>query len=203
MQFVDPRTEFGFYRVFDDENNRALLIDFLNAVLNLDQNHVIREVTRLDIFVAPKVRSLPWRLVEVKCFDARGVTYTVEMILTRENTTSKEDGILHLGEIYNLNLNAGLVVLSACETGLGQIAHGEGIIGLTRGFLYAGASNVLVSLWQVSDMTTSGLMVGFYDKMLAGMSKAEALAVAKRQMIRRDPGYAKPYYWSAFILIGR
>jgi len=203
MQFVDPRTEFGFYRVFDDENNRALLIDFLNAVLNLDQNHVIREVTRLDIFVAPKVRSLPWRLVEVKCFDARGVTYTVEMILTRENTTSKEDGILHLGEIYNLNLNAGLVVLSACETGLGQIAHGEGIIGLTRGFLYAGASNVLVSLWQVSDMTTSGLMVGFYDKMLAGMSKAEALAEAKRQMIRRDPGYAKPYYWAPFILVGR
>ena len=125
------------------------------------------------------------------------------LILTQEDTTSKEDGILHLGEIYNLHLNADLVVLSACETGLGQIAQGEGIIGLTRGFLYAGASNVLVSLWQVSDMTTSDLMVDFYDKLLAGMSKAEALAEAKRQMIRRDPGYAKPYYWAPFILIGR
>jgi CHAT domain-containing protein/Tfp pilus assembly protein PilF len=125
------------------------------------------------------------------------------LILTQENTTSKEDGILRLGEIYNLNLNADLVVLSACETGLGQIAQGEGIIGLTRGFLYAGASNVLVSLWQVSDMTTSDLMVDFYDKMLVGMSKAEALAEAKRQMIRRDPGYAKPYYWAPFILVGR
>jgi CHAT domain-containing protein/Tfp pilus assembly protein PilF len=125
------------------------------------------------------------------------------LILTQEDTTSKEDGILHLGEIYNLNLNADLVVLSACETGLGQIAHGEGIIGLTRGFLYAGASNVLVSLWQVSDMTTSDLMMDFYDKMLGGMSKAEALREAKLQMIRRDPGYAKPYYWAPFILVGR
>ncbi len=125
------------------------------------------------------------------------------LILASKDTISNEDGILHLGEIYNLNLNADLVVLSACETGLGQIAQGEGIIGLTRGFLYAGAANVLVSLWQVSDMTTSDLMVDFYDKMLGGMGKAEALCEAKRQMIRRDPGYAKPYYWAGFILTGR
>jgi len=125
------------------------------------------------------------------------------LILAQEDTASQEDGILHLGEIYNLHLNADLAVLSACETGLGQFAKGEGIIGLTRGFLYAGAQNVLVSLWQVSDMTTADLMVDFYDKLLGGMSKAEALAEAKRQMIRRDPGYAKPYYWAPFVLIGR
>lgn len=125
------------------------------------------------------------------------------LILSPEDSTSKEDGILHLGEIYNLNLNADLVVLSACETGLGQVAKGEGIIGLTRGFLYAGASNVLVSLWQVSDVTTADLMVDFYDKMLGGMSKPEALRAAKLQMIRRHPEYAKPYYWAPFILVGR
>jgi len=125
------------------------------------------------------------------------------LVLTREDSTSKEDGILHLSEIYNLNLNADLVVLSACETGLGQIARGEGIIGLTRGFLYAGASNVLVSLWQVSDATTADLMVDFYDKMLGGMSKPEALREAKLQMIRRHAEYAKPYYWAPFILVGR
>ncbi len=125
------------------------------------------------------------------------------LILAQEDSTSKEDGILHLGEIYNLNLNADLVVLSACETGLGQVAKGEGIIGLTRGFLYAGASNVLVSLWQVSDVTTSDLMIDFYDKMLGGMSKPEALREAKLQMIRRHAEYAKPYYWAPFILIGR
>jgi CHAT domain-containing protein len=125
------------------------------------------------------------------------------LVLTREDSSSTEDGILHLGEIYNLNLNADLVVLSACETGLGQVAKGEGIIGLTRGFLYAGASNLLVSLWQVSDVTTADLMVDFYDKMLGGMSKPEALREAKLQMIHRHPEYAKPYYWAPFILVGR
>jgi CHAT domain-containing protein len=125
------------------------------------------------------------------------------LLLAQEDTTSKEDGILHLGEIYNLNLNADLVVLSACETGLGQVAKGEGIIGLTRGFLYAGASNLLVSLWQVSDVTTADLMMDFYDKMLGGMSKPDALREAKLQMIRRHPEYAKPYYWAPFILVGR
>jgi len=125
------------------------------------------------------------------------------LILSPEDSASKEDGILHLGEIYNLNLNADLVVLSACETGLGQVAKGEGIIGLTRGFLYAGASNLLVSLWQVSDATTADLMVDFYDKMLGGMSKPAALREAKLQMIRRHAEYAKPYYWAPFILVGR
>jgi CHAT domain-containing protein/tetratricopeptide (TPR) repeat protein len=125
------------------------------------------------------------------------------LILSPEDPASREDGILHLGEIYNLNLNADLVVLSACETGLGQVAKGEGIIGLTRGFLYAGAANLLVSLWQVSDATTADLMVDFYDKMLGGMSKPEALREAKLQMIRRHAEYAKPYYWAPFILVGK
>jgi CHAT domain-containing protein len=114
----------------------------------------------------------------------------------------REDGILHLGEVYNLRLNAELVVLSACETGLGRIARGEGIIGLTRGFLYAGAASVLVSLWQVSDATTAELMVDFYGEILRGSSRPEALREAKRRLIRRQPEYAKPYYWAPFILVG-
>jgi CHAT domain-containing protein/lipopolysaccharide biosynthesis regulator YciM len=125
------------------------------------------------------------------------------LLLAQEDTTSKEDGILHLGEIYNLSLNADLVVLSACETGLGQIAKGEGIIGLTRGFLYAGAKNLLVSLWQVSDVTTADLMVDFYSRMLQGATKPEALAEAKRHLIRRGSKRAKPDYWAPFILIGK
>lgn len=115
----------------------------------------------------------------------------------------KEDGILHLGEVYGLKLNADLVVLSACETGLGKMARGEGIIGLTRGFLYAGAANVLVSLWPVGDVTTADLMVDFYDQVLRGVSRAEALREAKRRLMKRQPEYAKPYYWAPFILVGR
>ncbi|NUO82177.1 CHAT domain-containing protein [candidate division KSB1 bacterium] len=124
------------------------------------------------------------------------------LILSPEDSTSKEDGILHLGEIYNLNLNAELVVLSACETGLGQTAKGEGIIGLTGGFLYAGADNVLVSLWQVSDATTADLMIGFYDNMLGGMSRPKALREAKLKLMQSHSEYAKPYYWAPFVLVG-
>ncbi len=114
-----------------------------------------------------------------------------------------EDGILHLGEIYTLNLNADLVVLSACETGLGQLARGEGVIGLTRGFLYAGASNVLVSLWKVDDTATADLMVDFYSRMRTGTSHAEAIHQAKLGLISAHPRFARPYYWSSFVLVGQ
>jgi CHAT domain-containing protein/Tfp pilus assembly protein PilF len=123
-------------------------------------------------------------------------------LLFMESSRSAEDGVLHLGEIYNLSLNADLVVLSACETGLGQLARGEGVIGLTRGFLYAGASSVLVSLWRVADAATAALMADFYGELLAGRPGAQALREAKLRAIRRDPESAKPYSWSAFVLIG-
>jgi len=117
--------------------------------------------------------------------------------------SQKEDGILYLGEIYNLNLNADLVVLSACETGLGKMAKGEGLIGLARGFLYAGAANLLVSLWQVNDASTANLMIDFYRNRLEGKSKAAALREAKLRMIERHAKYAKPYHWAPFVLIGK
>jgi CHAT domain-containing protein len=123
-------------------------------------------------------------------------------LLLMEEKGSTEDGVLHLGEIYNLSLNADLVVLSACETGLGQLARGEGVIGLTRGFLYAGASSVLVSLWRAADATTATLMADFYRELLTGKPASHALREAKLRAIRRDPESAKPYSWSAFVLIG-
>jgi len=123
-------------------------------------------------------------------------------LLLAPDRAGPEDGFLRLGEIYNLDLRAEIVVLSACETGLGRLAGGEGVIGLTRAFLYAGASKVLVSLWPVSDASTADLMVGFYDELLAGTPPAEALRRAKLRLLRHHLEYAKPYYWSAFVLIG-
>jgi len=116
---------------------------------------------------------------------------------------SGDDGVLHLGEIYNLRLNADLVVLSGCDTGRGRIARGEGIIGLTRGFLYAGAQSLLVSLWPVSDAASSGLVVDFYAELLGGRPKAQALREAKLRTMGRNPEYAKPYYWSSLVLVGQ
>ncbi len=124
------------------------------------------------------------------------------LVLSQDSTLA-DDGILHLSEIYNLDVNADLVVLSACETGLGQIAKGEGIIGMTRGFLYAGARNLLVSLWQVNDQTTADLMVDFYTEMLEDGGKVKALRRAKLALISNNPEYAKPFYWAPFILIGK
>ncbi len=122
-------------------------------------------------------------------------------LLLAQNPNQTEDGILYAGEIYNLRLKADLVMLSACQTGLGKIVRGEGIIGLTRGFLYAGAKNVGVSMWKVADESTSGLMINFYKYLLKGKSKPEALQKAKQKLMKSKQ-YQHPYYWGAFVLIG-
>ncbi len=121
--------------------------------------------------------------------------------LTR-NSASIEDDILYGDEVYNLKLNADLVCLSACETGLGKIYKGEGIIGLTRGFLYAGARNVVVSLWKVPDKSTSILMTDFYKNLFQNSTNTASLRKAKLKMLRSKL-YSRPYYWAPFVLIGQ
>ncbi|NOT76547.1 MAG: CHAT domain-containing protein [Cyclobacteriaceae bacterium] len=114
-----------------------------------------------------------------------------------------EDGNVFSGEIFNLKLNADLTVLSACQTGLGKFSKGEGVIGLSRALVYAGAKNIMVSYWSVSDESTSELMTSFYEKLLAQSSPnfREALQQAKTEMIKKST-YAAPYYWAPFVLIG-
>ena len=113
-----------------------------------------------------------------------------------------QDGFLRLHEIYNLQLNADLVVLSACETGLGKEIKGEGLIGLTRGFMYAGAPRVIASLWNVDDLATAELMKLFYQRMLKdGMPAGAALRSAQLELSRQKR-WASPYYWAGFVLHG-
>lgn len=119
-----------------------------------------------------------------------------------EEPDSLDDGILFAGETYNLNLNADLVTLSACESGYGRLAKGEGVMAMTRGFLYSGAANIVFSLWRVSDEATRTLMVEFYRQILAGKSYAAALRAAKLKLIREKEHGALPGIWSAFLLIG-
>jgi CHAT domain-containing protein len=112
------------------------------------------------------------------------------------------DGFLRANDIYNLKLPAELVVLSACHTGLGKEIKGEGLVGLTRGFMYAGAARVVVSLWSVNDRATSELMGRFYQKMLKeGKRPAEALRAAQVEMWRQML-WQSPYYWAAFTMQG-
>jgi CHAT domain-containing protein/uncharacterized protein HemY len=113
-----------------------------------------------------------------------------------------QEGFLRAHEVYNLNLPAELVVLSACETGLGKQVRGEGLVGLTRGFMYAGAARVVVSLWAVSDRGTSELMARFYRNLLKdGERPAAALRAAQIELWRAGRWQA-PYYWAPFVLQG-
>jgi CHAT domain-containing protein/Tfp pilus assembly protein PilF len=114
-----------------------------------------------------------------------------------------KDGFLRLNEIYNLKLSADLVVLSACQTALGKEIHGEGLVGLTRGFMYAGAPAVMASLWKVDDRATAELMKRFYSGMLgeAALRPAAALRAAQVAMWKTR-AFEAPYYWAAFTLQG-
>ena len=124
------------------------------------------------------------------------------LALTLPGVGSTEDGLLQVYEIFNLKLNADLVVLSACETALGKQVKGEGLVGLVQAFLYAGARSVAVSLWDVEDRATADLMIRFYHYLQnPNISRAEALRRAQLDLIG-TPGLAHPYNWSAFILAG-
>jgi CHAT domain-containing protein len=113
-----------------------------------------------------------------------------------------QDGFLRLHEIFNLQLNADLVVLSACETGLGKEIKGEGLIGLTRGFMYSGAPRVVASLWNVDDLATAELMKLFYQRMLKdGLPAGTALRAAQLELSGQKR-WASPYYWAGFVLLG-
>jgi CHAT domain-containing protein len=115
----------------------------------------------------------------------------------------QQDGFLRLQDIYNLKLPAELVVLSACQTGLGKEIKGEGLIGLTRGFMYAGAPRIVASLWKVDDRATSELMKRFYQGMLGPEALRPAGALRQAQLsIWKQKQWRAPYYWAAFVLQG-
>jgi CHAT domain-containing protein len=113
-----------------------------------------------------------------------------------------QNGFLQAKDIYNLRLGADLVVLSACQTALGKEIKGEGLVGLTRGFMYAGVPSVVATLWRVSDRATAELMQTFYRGMLSdGLRPAAALRAAQ-DALRREGRWSAPYYWAGFVLQG-
>jgi len=119
-----------------------------------------------------------------------------------DKTGQPQTGFLRANDIYNLKLPADLVVLSACQTGLGKEIRGEGIVGLTRGFMYAGVPRVIVSLWSVNDRATEELMAAFYQKLLKEkLTPAASLRQAQMAMMK-DKQWSSPYYWAAFVQQG-
>ena len=127
------------------------------------------------------------------------------ILFSEGNEKAPEQAMMFVNEIYQLRLNADMVVLSACETGLGQIQGGEGVISLSRAFAYAGAASVMTSYWPVADRQTPVLMEAFYEQYYDGkLTKAKALQQAKlkyiQQSVRNDE--AQPYFWAGFFLVG-
>jgi CHAT domain-containing protein/tetratricopeptide (TPR) repeat protein len=112
------------------------------------------------------------------------------------------DGFLRVDDIYNARLSADLAVLSACQTGLGKEVRGEGLMGLTRAFLYAGVPRLIVSLWNVNDQSTAELMAGFYDRLLRRGERASAALRAAQLELRKKKRWESPFYWAAFVQQG-
>jgi CHAT domain-containing protein len=125
------------------------------------------------------------------------------MVLTLvDRNGASTDGLMPLYDIYRLDLSAELTVLSACQTALGKEMRGEGLVGLSHGFISAGSKSVVASLWKVDDQATAFLMADFYESMLQkGMSPAAALRSAKLKMMQ-DKRWHAPYYWAGFVLQG-
>lgn len=113
------------------------------------------------------------------------------------------DGVLHLPEIYQLGFSADLVVLSACQTALGEEIRGEGLVGMVQGFMYSGSPRVIASLWNVLDESTAVFMELFYKNLLVdGLPPSAALRAAQVDFLERHPEWSEPFYWAGFILVG-
>ena len=159
----------------------------------------------LDASIA-KLQKLDLSRQRYLLFSTHGVLgdeipYVKEPALVLSLIDNNEEGrFLTASKIFELNLNADLVGLSACNTGLGIQSAGEGVVGLSRAFMYAGTDTVLVSLWSVADESTYHLMVRFFTNLKAGMDKLSALQDAKNYL--RSIGYDSPFYWASFVLVG-
>jgi CHAT domain-containing protein/Tfp pilus assembly protein PilF len=208
------------------ENNSALIcapVDFSNHRLNNLEGSRTEAESIHKLFQEKNISSSLWLLKEANenkikkeallkfrfiHLATHGIvnesTPELSQIYLYPDSASKEDGCLYSGDIYNLKFNADLIVLSACETGLGKVTKGEGIIGLTRALIYAGSRNIAVSLWTVSDASTSQMMIEFYKLFLKNQDKSysDALREAKLKLISEEK-FSLPYFWAPFILLGK
>ncbi|HZU24227.1 MAG TPA: CHAT domain-containing tetratricopeptide repeat protein [Bryobacteraceae bacterium] len=163
----------------------------------LDFDASLRSFRRFDSGKYGIIHIAAHTLVDADRPDLSGVVLSLV-----DRSGRPQDGFLRLGDIYNLHLNAGLVTLSACQSSLGRDVTGEGMLGLSRGFLSAGASRVLATLWSVEDRATTVFMERFYRALLDDHLSAPAALTRAQAEMKADPHWASPYYWAAFTLSG-
>ena len=185
----------------------ALGVPATSDAINLREKATEREVRESDL---SHYRILHFATHAV-AGDAASWTTQPTLVLSLAGTDEKYDGFLQMSEILTLHLNADLVVLSACETAKGKMFRGDGVVGLTSAFLYAGSRSVVASLWAVNDQSTSLFMEAFYRNLKQGVGKAEALRRARIELMQsrvcsdalgEEASLAAPYFWAPFILVG-
>jgi CHAT domain-containing protein/Tfp pilus assembly protein PilF len=151
--------------------------------------------------VIKRTKLNDYQIIHFAChgFQDEKLPFRSALVLSLDGDV-EEDGFLQVREIYDLQLNADLVVLSACQTGRGKLENGEGILGLPRVFFYAGARSTISTLWKINDKSTSDLMRYFYRYLSQGNDKAQALRLAKIKMIGSK--FSHPFFWAGFVLNG-
>lgn len=190
----------------DNLNNLPGTEQEVNAIASLFKNQLAlqKTVTHAEA-TEVLIKSDELKNYNYLHFATHGIVDELNPELSRiflQKSDTLEDGYLYSGEIYNLKLNASLVTLSACQTGLGKISKGEGVIGLSRALIYAGAKNIIVSYWSVADQSTAELMTNFYTEIVNNpIPLPYALQKVKLEMLNGE-NYSAPYYWAPFILIG-
>ena len=189
---ADTRSELGALPASDDEVNAISKVFMGNTYLN--------ERATESIFKQKASQAKILHLATHSVLDNNNSMNSV--ILFSKNQKDKEDGVLHTYELLQMQLNAELVTLSACNTGVGKYYEGEGLISLATGFNIAGVGNVVMSLWPVPDNTTAEIMEQFYSYISAGLEPKSALRQAKLDFLESvDSNLKHPYYWAGFIIM--
>jgi CHAT domain-containing protein len=185
----------------------------IKKVLNApDASHPLQlreAASRSNVFAMNEANQLSnYRLLLFSCHgilpgELNRVTQPA-LVLSNPDPGAGGEGFLTMADAFGLKLNADLVTLSACNTGGGESVRGEGVMGLTRAFMYAGAPSVAVTLWSVESQTVKQLTTDFHANLGAGKSKAEALREAKLHMIRNQEGdfYRHPFFWAPLVIFG-
>jgi tetratricopeptide (TPR) repeat protein len=181
-------------------NSRTEIQKIARLYPEQDRSVFLSEKAEKSIFRKDELRS--YSIIHVASHGFSDDRNPAKSGIALSSNGSFSDSLLTVPEIFRLHLNADLVVLSACETGLGKLVKGEGMLGLTRAFLFAGSSRVVVSLWRVDDSFTSDFMESFHRHLRNGESPAHALRSAKVEAIRSKSGYATPYFWAPFVDVG-
>ncbi len=170
--------------------------------LNSDEADVVSNLLRSDVLKEHEATASAF-LHQVADYDLLHLSTHADASSTMQPWIAFRDRKLNLFELYNLNLNARLVTLSACETAKGELVKGEGVLSLARGFSFAGVPQVITSLWKVNEQSTTDIMTSFYGFIQQGLPVSEALAEAKKEYLATNSlSKAAPYHWAAFTALG-